>query len=54
MRHTAPAGRSSNLLGLIRRVHSAIGYVPIYVGLVSEDVQPIRMPHYREYRPTQS
>jgi hypothetical protein len=36
---------------LIRRVHARIGYVPICVGLVSEERQVARIPHYREYRP---
>ena len=36
---------------LIQRVHARIGYVPIYVGLVSEERQVARVPHYREYRP---
>jgi hypothetical protein len=37
---------------LILRVHARYGYVPIYVGLVSDSPQPpIRIPHYRLYRP---
>ncbi len=36
---------------LVQRVHARIGYVPIYVGLVSEERQVARVPHYREYRP---
>jgi hypothetical protein len=36
---------------LVRRVHARVGYVPIHVGLVSEQPPPVRVPHYREYRP---
>jgi hypothetical protein len=36
---------------LIQRVHAKIGYLPIYVGLISEERQVARLPHYREYRP---
>jgi hypothetical protein len=35
---------------LIRRVHARIDYVPIHVGLVTEQPPVIRIPHYREYR----
>jgi hypothetical protein len=38
-------------VALIQRVHARIGYVPIYVGLVSEERQIARVPHYREYQP---
>ena len=41
----------ANDIILIQRVHARIGYVPIYVGLVSEERQVARVPHYREYRP---
>ena len=41
----------ANDIVLIQRVHARIGYVPIYVGLVSEERQVARVPHYREYRP---
>ncbi len=40
----------ANDIVLIQRVHARIGYVPIYVGLVSEERQVARVPHYREYR----
>jgi hypothetical protein len=36
---------------LIQRVHERIGYVPIHVGLVTEQLSVVRLPHYREYRP---
>jgi hypothetical protein len=35
---------------LIQRVHSRIGYVPIYVGFVEERLPVERVPHYRRYR----
>ena len=41
----------ANNVALIQRVHARIGYVPICVGLVSEERQVARVPHYREYRP---
>ena len=41
----------ANDIVLIQRVHARIGYVPIYVGLVSEERQVVRVPYYREYRP---
>ena len=41
----------ANDIVLIQRVHARIGYVPIYVGLVSEERQVAQVPHYREYRP---
>jgi hypothetical protein len=34
-------------IALIQRVHARLGYVPIYVGLVSEERQIVRVPHYR-------
>jgi hypothetical protein len=37
---------------LIQRVHARIGYVPIHVGLVCEQRPLIRLPHYREYKPS--
>ena len=36
---------------LVRRVHARIGYVPIHVGLVTEQQPLVRIPHYREYPP---
>jgi hypothetical protein len=39
-------------IALIRRVHSRVGYVPIHVGLVTDPQPVVRIPHYREYRPT--
>jgi hypothetical protein len=36
-------------IALILRVHARIGYVPIHVGLATEDQTPIRVPHYHEY-----
>lgn len=39
---------------LIRRVHEKVGYVPIHVGLVTEQQPVIRIPHYREYRRRES
>ena len=41
----------TNDIVLIQRVHGKIGYVPIYVGLVSEHPHLVRIPHYREFRP---
>jgi hypothetical protein len=41
----------SDDIALIQRVHAHIGYVPIYVGLVTEPLPVVRIPHYREYRP---
>lgn len=38
-------------VALIRRVHASIGYVPIYVGLVTLQQAVVRIPHYHEYRP---
>jgi hypothetical protein len=37
-------------IALVRRVHARIGYVPIHVGLVTEQPPVVRVPHYREYR----
>ncbi len=36
-------------IALIRRVHQRIGYVPIHVGLVTDQPPLVRIPHYREY-----
>jgi hypothetical protein len=36
---------------LIQRVHARVGYVPIHVGLVTDQPCVVRLPHYREYRP---
>jgi hypothetical protein len=38
-------------IALIQRVHARVGYVPIHVGLVTEQPLVARVPHYREYRP---
>lgn len=38
-------------IALVQRVHARVGYVPIYVGLVTEQPSVVRVPHYREYRP---
>jgi hypothetical protein len=38
-------------IALIQRVHARIGYVPIHVGLVTDQPVVIRVPHYHEYRP---
>jgi hypothetical protein len=35
---------------LVRRVHARIGYVPIHVGLVTEQQPLVRIPHYRASR----
>jgi hypothetical protein len=35
---------------LVQRVHKRVGYVPIYVGLVTDEQPPGRIPHYRETR----
>jgi hydrogenase maturation factor len=37
-------------IALVRRVHTRIGYVPIHVGLVTEQLPIVRVPHYREYK----
>jgi hypothetical protein len=37
-------------IALIQRVHARIGYVPIYVGLVTDRPPVARIPHYREYK----
>jgi len=37
-------------IALVRRVHAQIGYVPIHVGLVTEQPPVVRIPHYREFR----
>jgi hypothetical protein len=41
-------------VALIRRVHEKVGYVPIHVGLVTEQQTVIRIPHYREHRPREN
>jgi hypothetical protein len=39
-------------IALIKRVHARHGYVPIHVDQVTDQpAAPIRIPHYREYRP---
>src|SRR5262245_7754630 len=38
-------------IDLIQRVHARIGYIPIHVGLVTDPLPVVRVPHYREYRP---
>jgi hypothetical protein len=38
-------------IALVRRVHARVGYVPIHVGLVTDQPQVARVPHYRGYRP---
>jgi hypothetical protein len=35
---------------LVQRAHARVGYVPIYVGLVTDSPPLVRIPHYREYR----
>ena len=40
-----------NDIVLIQRIHVRVGYVPLHVGLVSEERQIVLVPHYREYRP---
>jgi hypothetical protein len=44
-------GGDADDIALVRRVQARVGYVPIYVGLVSEQPPVARVPHYREYRP---
>lgn len=39
-------------IALIVRVQAKIGYVPIYVGLVTDSPAVTRIPHYRELRPS--
>jgi hypothetical protein len=38
-------------VALILRVQGNVGYVPMYVGLVTESQPVVRIPHYHEYRP---
>lgn len=38
-------------IALVQRVHLRVGYVPIHVGLVTEHLPVVRVPHYREYQP---
>jgi hypothetical protein len=40
-----------NDIELVQRVHRRIGYVPIYVGMVTDESRVHRLPHYREQRP---
>jgi hypothetical protein len=40
-------------VALVLRFHAQYGYVPVHVGLVTDTaLPPIRVPHYRLYRPT--
>jgi hypothetical protein len=39
-------------IALIQRVHARVGYVPIHIGLVTDQPRVVRVPHYREYHPT--
>jgi hypothetical protein len=43
--------RDADEVTLILRVQSRLGYVPLFVGLVTEPQPVVRVPHYREYRP---
>jgi hypothetical protein len=38
---------------LVQRVHAKVGYVPIHVGLVTDEPPVVRLPHYREYKPNE-
>jgi hypothetical protein len=38
-------------VALILRVQARVGYVPLYVGRVTDQRLVIRIPHHREYRP---
>ena len=38
-------------IALVQRVHARVGYVPIHVGLVTDQPPVARIPHYRQYRP---
>jgi hypothetical protein len=38
-------------IALVQRVQARVAYVPIFVGLVSEQTPVIRVPHYQEYWP---
>jgi hypothetical protein len=38
-------------IALVQRVHARVGYVPIHVGLATDRLPVVRVPHYREYRP---
>ena len=44
----------SDDVALILRVQARLGYVPIHVGLVTEQQRIFRIPHYREYRPREN
>ncbi len=47
--------RDADDIALILRVHQRIGYVPIHVGLVTDEPPPaVRIPHYRILRPESS
>jgi hypothetical protein len=41
-----------NDIVLVQRVHAQVGYVPIHVGLVTDSLAVVRIPHFREYCPT--
>jgi hypothetical protein len=41
----------SDEVALILRVQAKVGYVPLYVGLVTDSRPVVRVPHYREVRP---
>ena len=41
----------TDAVALIRRVHAKVGYVPIHVGLVTEQQPVVRIPHYRGREP---
>lgn len=38
-------------IALVHRMHDKVGYVPIYVGLVTDRPVVARIGYYREYRP---
>lgn len=42
---------SEDDIELIWRVHERVGYVPIHVGLVTDEPRVIRIPHNHEFRP---
>ena len=37
-------------IALVQRVHAHVGYVAIHVGLVTDQPQVVRIPHYRVVR----
>ena len=41
-------------ISLIQRVHARFGYVPIHVGLVTDQPKLSRLPHYHELQPADS